>query len=131
MCDVSKFEAKELADAAQMVNDMVQAHIDTKKGAMAVFEAFGQGNFDADMPRLPRKKVFINNIIDEFRTNVKELNKNIGDISDAIVDGNLAFDFDASKFNGEWGKEDSLLYRRSMSRNEFTIFILFISLLHN
>ena len=104
MIDTTKFESEDIKVAAQMINDMVQAHIDTKKGAMAVFEAFGQGNFEADMPRLPRKKVFINNIIDTFRTNVKELNQTIGDISDAIVDGNLAFDFDATKFNGEWGK---------------------------
>lgn len=104
MCDTTKFETKEIADAVQMVNDMVQAHIDTKKSVMAVFQSFGQGNFEADMPRQPRKKVFINNVIDESRDTVKELAKIIGEISDAIVEGNLAFDFDTSKFNGEWGK---------------------------
>jgi len=98
--DVDAIEMKEVADAARLVNEMVQAHIDTKKLAMGVFDAFGNGDFDADVPPLPGKKVFINNIVNSVRTNFQNLTHEITSLSDAIVNGQLDVQVDVSKFSG-------------------------------
>ena len=42
------------------VNKMVGSHIAVKKRAMAVVKAFGEGDFDEPMEKLPGKKAFIN-----------------------------------------------------------------------
>jgi methyl-accepting chemotaxis protein len=104
MIDVGSFELDQVKTAGKYVNDMVQAHIDTKKMAMGVVAAFGRGDFDADMPRLPAEKIFLNNVIDEVRGNFRSVTKEVRRLSDAIVSGDLAVDVDSSKFPGEYAE---------------------------
>lgn len=92
----------ELKDIVVLTNDMVKAHIEVKKAAMAVFEEFGQGNFDAQMDQLPGKKAFINNIINEVRTNFRQVTSEIRELSDSIVRGDLDVDIDVTKYPGEY-----------------------------
>jgi len=55
------------------VNGMVNGHIAVKKKAMAVVRAFGEGDFDAPLDQFPGKKAFINDTIEQVRTNLKAL----------------------------------------------------------
>jgi methyl-accepting chemotaxis protein len=57
---------------AQGVNDMVGAHIAVKKMAMSVVAEFGKGNFDAPLDRLPGKKAFINETIEQVRALLRQ-----------------------------------------------------------
>ncbi len=102
MIDTGLFNRAELTRAAEMCNGMVQAHIDTKKAALAVVEQFGEGNFDAPFPELPGKKVFINHTIEKVRGNFREVVNEIRMLSDSIVAGNLNVQADLSKFKGEY-----------------------------
>ena len=61
------------APMAQGVNDMVAGHIAVKKKAMAVVKAFGEGDFDAPLEQFPGKKAFINDTIEQVRTNLRAL----------------------------------------------------------
>jgi methyl-accepting chemotaxis protein len=102
MIDTGLFKLDEITQAARMCNDMVQAHIDTKKAALAVVEEFGEGNFDAPFATLPGKKIFINRIIEKVRGNFREVVNEIRVLSDSIVAGNLDVQADLSKFKGEY-----------------------------
>jgi methyl-accepting chemotaxis protein len=100
--DSNTFDKAEVRKAAEMLNAMVLAHIETKKLAMSVFEEFGEGNFDAPFPQMPGKKVFLNNIIEKVRGNFRGVVAEIRTLSDSIVAGNLDVQADLSKFKGEY-----------------------------
>ena len=97
--DVSKFQGGFKA-MAQGVNDMVGSHIGVKKMAMGVIKEFGEGNFDAPMDKLPGKKVFINNTIEQVRGNLKALIPDVGTLAEASVAGELDVRADAGRHAG-------------------------------
>lgn len=96
------FQLPEVHEAANLINAMVKAHIDTKKLAMSVVEEFGEGNFDVPFPQMPGKKVFLNHIIEKVRGNFRGVVNEIRTLSDSIVAGNLDVQADLSKFKGEY-----------------------------
>lgn len=102
MIGTDEIELPDIRNAAHLVNEMVLAHINTKKAAIAVVEQFGEGNFDAPFATLPGKKIFINNVIEKVRGNFRQVVGEIRHLSDSIVAGNLDVEADLSKFNGEY-----------------------------
>jgi len=58
---------------AEGVNQMVAGHITVKKKAMACVAEFGRGNFKAALEKFPGKKAFINETIEQMRTNLSAL----------------------------------------------------------
>jgi methyl-accepting chemotaxis protein len=103
MMDTGKFKG-DFAVMAKGVNDMVFGHIAVKKKAMGVFKAFGEGNFDANIDRLPGKKVFINEAIDLVRGNLKALMADTDNLINAAADGRLDIRADAAKHQGDFQK---------------------------
>ncbi len=101
--DSKKFEGS-YHTMAQGVNDMVNGHIAVKKKAMAVFKAFGEGNFDAPMEQLPGKKAFINDTIELVRGNLKAVMADTDRLINAAADGQLDTRADASKHQGDFHK---------------------------
>jgi methyl-accepting chemotaxis protein len=89
---------------AQGINDMVGAHIAVKKKAMACVAEFGRGNFDAPMERLPGKKAFINEIIEQVRGNLKGLIQQVNMLVSAAAEGRLGVRGDTSKVEGDFRK---------------------------
>ena len=57
---------------ALAVNDMVGGHIQVKKKTIACFKAFGDGDFEATMEKLPGKKAFINEVLEVTRKQLKQ-----------------------------------------------------------
>ncbi|CAK0772182.1 methyl-accepting chemotaxis protein [Gammaproteobacteria bacterium] len=101
--DATKFQGgfKAMADG---VNTMVFGHIDVKKKAMACVKEFGEGNFDAPMEKLPGKKVFINNIIELVRSNLKTVIADTNLLIKSAADGQLDTRADATKHQGDFRK---------------------------
>ncbi|MBK8573896.1 MAG: MCP four helix bundle domain-containing protein [Holophagaceae bacterium] len=89
---------------AKGVNDMVFGHIAVKKKAMACISEFGRGNFEAPLETFPGKKVFINETIEQVRTNLKALIADAEMLSKAAVDGRLGTRADATKHFGDFRK---------------------------
>ncbi len=89
---------------AQGINDMVNGHITVKKKAMACISEFGRGNFEAPLEKFPGKKVFINEIIEQVRLNLKALIADANMLSIAAVEGRLDTRADASKHQGDFRK---------------------------
>ena len=79
----------EFQTMANGINNMVNGHIAVKKMAMEVIAEFGRGNFDAPLEPLPGKKVFINEIVEKVRENLKALISNFEVTAKEIKAGNL------------------------------------------
>ncbi len=89
---------------AQGINNMVGGHITVKKKAMACIGEFGRGNFEAPMEKLPGKKAFINETIEQVRANLKALIVDANMLVEAAVEGRLATRADAGKHQGDFRK---------------------------
>ncbi|WNB75721.1 methyl-accepting chemotaxis protein [Methylomonas koyamae] len=101
--DTAKFHGS-FKTVAKGVNDMVNAHIAVKKMAVGVFKAFGEGNFDAPIEKLPGKKVFINEAVELVRGNLKAVIADANLLAQAAVEGKLSTRADASKHHGDFRK---------------------------
>jgi len=105
--DVKVDEARFKGDfnvMAKGVNDMVFGYIAVKKKAMACVKAFGEGNMDAPLEQFPGKKKFINDTIEQVRSNIKALVADANMLSAAAVAGKLDTRADASKHLGDFRK---------------------------
>jgi len=100
--DTSRFQG-DFAAVAKGINDMVNGHIAVKKKAMAVVKAFGEGNFDAPLDQLPGKKAFINDTIEQVRTNLKALIAELNHMSAEHDKGDIDVVIDTSRFQGDFG----------------------------
>jgi methyl-accepting chemotaxis protein len=89
---------------AQGVNDMVAGHISVKKKAMACVAEFGKGNFEAPLEQFPGKKVFINEVIEQVRRNLKALIVDTESLVKAAASGQVGMRADANKHQGDYRK---------------------------
>ncbi len=89
---------------AQGVNNMVGDHIAVKKSAMACIKAFGEGNFEEPFAQLPGKKAFINETIEQVRTNLKNLIEDAYLLAAQAQEGNLSVRANADRHQGDFRK---------------------------
>ena len=84
------------------VNKMVSGHIAVKKKAMACIAEFGKGNFEAPLEKFPGKKAFINDTIEQVRTNLKNVASEGVALAEAADNGELDTRANAHKYAGAW-----------------------------
>ncbi len=90
------------AGMASAVNHMVQGHLVVTKKAMACVSQFGKGNFEAELERFPGKKAFINDTVEQVRTNLRALISDTDTLGRAAADGELGTRADASRHPGDF-----------------------------
>ena len=86
------------------INDMVHGLVSDSDKFMECLKAFGDGNFDADVPKLPGKKAKMCENLEAMRNNLKSI---AGDVSSLVRDaseGNLERRARADKYNGGWAE---------------------------
>jgi methyl-accepting chemotaxis protein len=84
------------------VNKMVFGHIAVKKKAMACVKEFGNGNLEAQLEKFPGKKVFINETIEQLRTNLKGFISQMKHMSEQHDLGDIDVAIPADKFQGSY-----------------------------
>ncbi len=84
------------------INNMVQGHINVKKKAMACVKEFGEGNFDAPIEKFPGKKAFINDIIEQVRTNLKTVISETNGLIHAVTEGKMQSRANAEAVKGDF-----------------------------
>lgn len=89
---------------ARGVNTMMSGLIEMNQKSLAVVKAFGEGNFDAPLEKFPGKKAFINETIEQVRSNLKALNDDAQMLARAAHDGELAVRADATRHKGDYRK---------------------------
>ncbi|HSI47475.1 MAG TPA: methyl-accepting chemotaxis protein [Ideonella sp.] len=86
----------------QGVNRMVAGHIAVKKKAMACIAEFGRGNFDAPLDKFPGKKAFINDTIEQVRSNLQGLITELNRMSREHDAGDIDVVIDTARFDGDF-----------------------------
>ncbi|MGA8134592.1 MULTISPECIES: methyl-accepting chemotaxis protein [Pseudomonas] len=99
--DAQKFQGS-YRQIAQGINDMVNGHISVKKQAMACIRAFGEGDLSAPLARFPGKKSFINDNIEQLRSNIQALVEDTRRLSEDAVVGKLDTRADSTRHQGDF-----------------------------
>jgi methyl-accepting chemotaxis protein len=89
---------------AKSVNKMMAGLLDMNQKSMEVVKAFGEGNFDAPLEQFPGKKAFINETIEQVRSNLKALNQDAQLLADAARNGRVSVRADANRHLGDYRK---------------------------
>ena len=92
------------ADMARGINTMVEGHIDLNKKAMAVVQAFGEGDFDTPLERFPNEKASINNTIEKVRGNIKGFIAEMNQMAQDHDAGNIDKRMDVKKYQGAYAE---------------------------
>jgi methyl-accepting chemotaxis protein len=103
LVDTSKFHGI-YKTMAQGINEMTGTHISVIKKVMACTKKFGEGDFEAPLERFPGKKAFINETIEQVRTNLKSLIEDTGLLVAGAKEGNLSRRVDPSRHQGDFRK---------------------------
>lgn len=87
---------------AEGTNQMVGAHIETKKKILACVSEFAKGNFDAPIEKFSGERQFINDAIEAIRQSFKKVTSEILNFCDGLETGNLDQQIDRDGFTGEY-----------------------------
>ena len=99
--DTDKFNGDYKIIADNMLNLVSTANNDNMS-LLNILSEFGDGNFEADLPKYPGKKIIINQKVDIMRENLQNLSKEIVQLTSQAINGNLSARADSSQFNGDW-----------------------------
>jgi len=92
------------SELATAVNAIVAGQLELTEKALACVKAFGEGDFDAPLETFPGKKVFVNEAIEQVRTNLKALNEDAQLLADAAHAGRVTVRADADRHQGDYRK---------------------------
>jgi methyl-accepting chemotaxis protein len=91
-------------EMAEGVNNMVAGHIDLNKKAIRVVEAFGEGDFNQHLEQFPGKKAFINQAIEQVRSNLQMLSEDAIMLSTAAENGEIEVRANVERHRGDFRK---------------------------
>ncbi|WP_295464470.1 methyl-accepting chemotaxis protein [uncultured Pseudomonas sp.] len=99
--DAERFQGS-YRQIANGINAMVAGHIAVKKKAMACIKAFGEGDLSAPLEPFPGKKAFINDNIEQLRSNIQALMSEMQHMSHEHDAGDIDVCIDAERFQGSY-----------------------------
>ena len=91
-------------EMAEGVNNMVAGHIDLNKKAIQVVEAFGEGDFNQPLEPFPGKKAFINQAVEQVRSNLQMLSEDAIMLSTAAANGDIEVRANVDRHRGDFRK---------------------------
>jgi methyl-accepting chemotaxis protein len=91
-------------DAANGVNSTMDSNISDTLHLIRILTAYGNGDFEANAPKMPGKKIVLNSAVDGVRDMLKSVIKEIGTLAKHAGDGDLSFKIDAEAYKGDWAK---------------------------
>ncbi|MCL2576846.1 MAG: methyl-accepting chemotaxis protein [Defluviitaleaceae bacterium] len=99
--DTSHFSNSYL-EVVKSVNNIIDGLINEVIGLMLCLSKFGDGEFDADIPKHPGKKIVMNQTLDRLRNNLKTIDKDVKSLVLGAIEGDLSHRVDASGYKGDW-----------------------------
>jgi len=92
------------SELATAVNSIVAGQIELTEKALACVKEFGEGNFDAPLELFPNKKAFVNEAIEQVRSNFKALNADTQMLANAAHEGRISVRANANAHSGDFRK---------------------------
>jgi methyl-accepting chemotaxis protein len=86
----------------ESINGLYKGLVDEVLGMLTCLSSFGDGDFNANVPKKPGKKIIMNNVIDNLRNNLKSVNRDVNGLVGAAKDGNLSNRVLADSYKGDW-----------------------------
>jgi methyl-accepting chemotaxis protein len=99
--DSSAFEGS-FRDVADSVNNLASGLIGETVNFMGCIAEFGNGDFNADIPKLPGKKIVMNEALDSMRDKLRGIDDEITFLVDNAINGNLSVRVNTDKYKGDW-----------------------------
>ena len=90
------------ADMAAGINKMVADHIEMNQKAIAVVQAFGDGDLTPQLEKFPGKKAFVNTAVEQVRANIQALVADTNMLVKAAIQGKLSRRADSRLHHGEF-----------------------------
>jgi len=87
---------------AEDIFKLITTSFSDTQNLLDIITEFNNGNFNADIPKLPGKKAVINERIDSMRENMQNISGELTHLTTQAIDGNLSARADADKYNGDW-----------------------------
>ncbi|MDR1689002.1 MAG: methyl-accepting chemotaxis protein [Clostridiales bacterium] len=91
-------------EVAESVNSMIGDIMDMISKIMVCLSEFGNGNFKADIEKMPGKKAAINESINTLRSHLTSIKNEIDDLLNSATNGELGNLVDSSKYSGDWAQ---------------------------
>ena len=92
------------AEIATDINKMVADHIAMNQKAIAVVQAFGEGDLTPQLEKFPGKKAFVNTAIEQVRANIQALVVDTNMLVNATIQGKLSRRADSNRHQGDFRK---------------------------
>ncbi len=84
------------------VNDAFTVLLTDVDDLMTVLKEYTAGNFDITLRTLQGDKVSVNKCVDQLKSNLQDINNQIGSIVKEASAGNLRYRANSDHFNGDW-----------------------------
>lgn len=92
------------SDLAAAVNTIIAGQLALTEKALACVKEFGEGNFNAPLEKFPGKKIFVNEAIEQVRSNLKALDADVEMLANAAREGRVSVRADATRHQGDFNK---------------------------
>jgi methyl-accepting chemotaxis protein len=99
--DAEKYQGS-YREVVESVNSMLQEQIKDTLQLLGCLNEYGNGNFDANVTKLPGKKIVMNETVDKLSYNLKSLSKDIDGLVQDAIQGKLASRVDVTDYQGDW-----------------------------
>ena len=87
---------------AEDIFKLINTSFNDTQALLDIVSEFNNGNFDADMPKLPGKKIVINQRIDSMRENMKNISNELKMLTSQAINGNLSARANTAGYSGDW-----------------------------
>lgn len=92
----------EYKNLIESVNKMANEYVRDTVDFMNTIAEIVDGNFEADMRKLPGKKALVNRSIDGLRDTIVSISSEVDSMINNAISGNLQFRITADDYNGGW-----------------------------
>lgn len=100
--DASLFD-RDYREVAEKINSLVASTLKTQDMAISTFMEIADGNFKANLEKMPGKKAKLNTAVDNMRGLIEAISLEISTLIKAIsVNGDLSVKIDNTKYRGDW-----------------------------
>jgi methyl-accepting chemotaxis protein len=99
--DTSSFNGS-YKEVAESVNDLTSSIIGDVVKLLDCLVKFGSGDFGADMPKLPGKRVLLNNSLDTLRNNIQAVANDVNSLAVSAANGDLSYTIREGDYAGGW-----------------------------
>jgi len=89
-------------EVAESINSTMGGIIGEVVMFLQCMAKFAEGDFNADIAKLPGKKVIMNDTLENMRKNLKTVSSDMGTLVQNAIDGKLSERVDISVYKGDW-----------------------------